>query len=157
MGGKVGVESVKSKMEYSTLSVDSIGSEGAIYGIVAGYNFAVSSVMYIGLEAEYLFHNTEAKFKGDSYRGEISLGDEYGLGLLLGHPYSSNVNVYGRLGVTHAKFEGKTNGGENDTVTGWHGGFGVEFKNDTPLTFRTEYRYSQYKEIDFSGEGSVDK
>lgn len=62
LGGKVGVESVKSKIESSTLSVDSIGNEGAIYGIVAGYNFAVSSVMYIGLEAEYLFHNTEAKF-----------------------------------------------------------------------------------------------
>ena len=52
LGGKVGVESVKSKMEYSTLSVDSFGNEGAIYGIVAGYNFPVSSDMYIGLEAD---------------------------------------------------------------------------------------------------------
>lgn len=158
LGGKVGVESVKSKMEYSTLSVDSFGSEGAIYGIVAGYNFAVSSVMYIGLEAEYLFHNTEAKFKRGSYGAEISLGDEYGLGLLLGHPYSSNVNVYGRLGVTRAKSELKDTDGEkgDDTVTGWHGGFGVEFKNDTPLTFRTEYRYSQYKEIDYNDGGNGD-
>ena len=80
LGGNVGVESVKSKMEYSTLSVDSFGNEGAIYGIVAGYNFAVSSDMYIGLEAEYIFHNTEAKYKLGSFEEEISFGDEYGLG-----------------------------------------------------------------------------
>ena len=51
LGGKVGVESVKSKIESSTLSVDSFANEGAIYGVVAGYNFALSFDMYIGLEA----------------------------------------------------------------------------------------------------------
>ena len=41
---------------------------------------------------------------------------------MLGHPYSNNVNVYGRFGVTRAKSEGKTTDGTkgDDTVTGWN-------------------------------------
>lgn len=40
IGGKVGYESINSKMEHGTLKVDSFGNQGSIYGAFAGYNFS---------------------------------------------------------------------------------------------------------------------
>ncbi|WP_257252757.1 MULTISPECIES: outer membrane protein [unclassified Endozoicomonas] len=153
IGGKAGYESVSSEMEYGSLKIDSFGNQGSIYGAFVGYNFPIERAMYVGLEAEYNHHRTKAEYKLSSFEEEIQFKDEYGASLIIGHAYSETVNVYGRFGMSNLKSEAKTSDGDkgDDTVTGWHGGFGVEFKNEAglPMSLRAEYRYSQFDDIDY--------
>lgn len=157
-GGKLGMESVSSKLEYSTLAADSVGNEGNVFSLFIGYNMPISDDLYWGVEAEYLSHDTDIMYKYNSFEEEISFGNEYSASLLLGSAYSDNVNIFGRLGASRAKSEGKTSDGDSgdDEVNGWLVGVGTEFKNSSPISVRAEYRYSKYKEIDFNYGASVD-
>ena len=158
LGGKVGYDSINSKMELDTLTIDSVGNQGASYGVFAGYNFPIHQTMYLGLEAEYFKHTTEAKFKLGSLEETVEFQNEYGASLILGHSFSDNVNIYGRAGMSKMKSEGKVSTGEkgDDSVTGWHGGLGVEFKNNSPMSLRAEYRFTQYKEINYDYGADTD-
>ncbi|WP_422410414.1 MULTISPECIES: outer membrane protein [unclassified Endozoicomonas] len=159
IGAKAGYESISSKMEYGSLKIDSFGNQGSIYGAFVGYNFPINRAMYVGLEAEYNHHTTKAEYKLSSEE-EVRFKDEYGASLIIGHAYSETVNVYGRFGMSKLKSEAKTSDGNkgDDKVTGWHGGFGVEFKNEAglPLSLRAEYRYSQFDDIDYDYEAEVE-
>ncbi|MFK0572913.1 outer membrane beta-barrel protein [Endozoicomonas sp.] len=94
VGGKFGVESVTNKLESSSVTIDSIGSEGTLYGVFVGYNIPISSDLYWGVELEHLSHDVAAAYEDDGYKAEISLENEYGVGLLFGNRFSDNVNIY---------------------------------------------------------------
>lgn len=157
IGGKFGGESITSDETYQDNHFDGVGNDGLQYGLLAGYTMPLSSGMYIGIEVEYIHHSTKYKSKIGSYTSEIKFKNEYGGSLILGHGFSDNVNIYGRVGATRMKAEGRNSTGfsGDDTVTGVLGGVGVELKNNSPLSLRAEYRYTSYGDIKFSNGGGA--
>jgi len=119
---------------------DSTG--GVLYGIAGGYDFRSGKAVF-GIEAEASESTTGQCVAGDCFDASRDLY----IGGRAGGLVSDNVLLYVKAGYTNARFDITTGGlTASGNVDGIRGGAGVEMAlRNSPVSIRTEYRYSNYE------------
>lgn len=132
--------------------------DGALYGIVAGFDFDSGSAVF-GIEAELTGSQVEESafdvlVVGDEVK--LEAGRDLYIGGRAGFKASDTLLVYGKAGYTNAKAilsydDGIDEFSESDTIDGFRVGAGIELRFKGGARFRGEYRYSDYGEYTYEG------
>lgn len=119
---------------------DSTG--GVLYGIGAGYDFRSGNAVF-GIEGEATESTTGECVGGDCFDASRDLY----VGGRIGGIVANNVLLYVKAGYTNARFDITTAGlTDSGNLDGVRGGAGVEWAlRNSPVSIRTEYRYSNYE------------
>jgi len=112
-------------------------------GIGGGYDFRSGNVVF-GIEGEVL-ESTAGECGGGIC---VDASRDFYIGGRIGAVVGDNVLIYGKLGYSNARIEATAGGiTAHDTVDGIRAGAGVEIAiANTPLSIRTEYRYTNYEQ-----------
>jgi outer membrane immunogenic protein len=119
-----------------------LSESGVVFGLGAGYDFAVSESASVGLDIE----GTDATTKFEDPTGKITAGiDLYAGGRITG-AVADNVNVYVKAGYTAFRIKA-TAGGVSDsgTADGLRAGLGLQVAVGGKAYVGAEYRYSNYE------------
>jgi outer membrane immunogenic protein len=119
------------------------GGSGILYGIGAGWDYRTRNAV-VGIEGEVLESTT-----GDC-AGNICVdaSRDFYIGGRVGVVVAPRVLLYGKIGYTNARVE-VTAGNVSDSTNldGVRGGAGLEWQfNNSRLSLRAEYRYSNYEQ-----------
>lgn len=119
---------------------DSTG--GVIYGIAGGYDFRSGGAVF-GIEAEASESTTGECAGTDCFDASRDLY----VGGRIGGVVANNVLLYVKAGYTNARFDISSGGlTESGNLDGVRGGAGAEWAiRNSPVSIRTEYRYSNYE------------
>ncbi len=136
--------------------------DGLIYGVAAGYDFAVGDRVTLGLEAELTDSSASTEVNdGDledlGFGANLETGRDIYLGARVGYVANNNLLLYAKGGYTNARYDLLADDGTTEIETdldldGWRAGAGVEYALSNNLFVRTEYRYSNYSEGEFDFE-----
>lgn len=133
-------------------------AEGLMYGVGAGYDFDLGSVV-VGPEAEVTWSNAKTTFEDGDFEGfgagNVRANRDLYLGARVGFKATPSTLVYAKGGYTNAKFDSRNQNFRRDLdADGWRLGAGVEQKFDNNVYAKVEYRYSNYKEgeLDYSAD-----
>ena len=143
--------------EDSDVDGDDQSTEGFLYGIDAGYDIALGSVV-VGVEGEW--SNSTGKTKADREDpnffgyGKIAPGRDLYVGARVGFAAGAGTLIYAKGGYTNAHLNVLTSNGEVDRkekfrLDGWRVGAGVEHAIGSRSYAKIEYRYSNYTDADF--------
>ncbi len=135
------------------------GSEGDVaYGVTAGYDFALGSTAFVGVEVEAAESEvgvtaTDVLVVGDSL--SMAAGRDLYVGARVGFEVSGNTRLYAKGGYSNARVsvvydDGVTVLSDGDNLDGFRLGAGGEVDVGA-VTVRGEYRYSSYGEVLNSG------
>ena len=150
--------------EDSDIDGDDQTVDGFLYGVDAGYDFAVSGAV-IGVEAE--LSDSTGKVKADTRDpnyfgyGRVSPGRDIYVGVRAGVLATPSTLVYAKGGYTNAKlnvvgYNGDVDVNQNYELDGYRVGAGVEQAIGTNTYAKLEYRYSNYSNADFRfGDGAT--
>lgn len=149
--------------DHVTINEDSTGSsgskDGVAFGALAGYNMDMGSVV-LGIEGEIGDASTRASETDVFISGDeatLSANLDLFLGARLGVKASDKALFYVKGGYTNTKVNlaYDDNAGfaydESDDLSGFRIGGGVEIAATDRVSFRAEYRYSQYSEYKYQG------
>lgn len=137
---------------------DEDGSEdGLLYGVAAGYDFAVSGVL-LGVEVEASDSTTETSATDvivDDDEITFSMDRDLYVGARLGVPITEQLTGFVKAGYTNARIKSTYSfDDEVEIVTSTQGGYrvggGLQYDFGKPFA-RLEYRYSNYGDFDDSG------
>lgn len=150
LGLKAGMESITTELEDDSLSSTNLGQDGTSFGAYLGYQIPFMHSMAIAVEAEHASHDFSLSHTNGDTVQALELSKSNSISTLLKNRFSKHVDLYLRLGVVQAQTEFTPTEGElvEEKIRAAIGGFGVEFKNDSNMTFRMEYRYTSYDEVD---------
>jgi len=124
--------------------------QGFTPGVLAGYGHQAGP-FYIGGEVEFDVSNVgwdiERSPVGRIY--SVEKVGTLGASLRAGYVLNNSVLVYGRAGLVRSKFNtdyqfGGTTVDQNDYLTGFRFGGGVEFSVNPKLNLRLDYTYTNY-------------
>lgn len=130
---------------------------GLLYGVDAGYDFALSNFL-IGVEGEYTGSTgkvetarTDPNFFGF---GSVSTGRDLYVGARAGLLVAPTTLAYVKGGYTNARLnvlasDGTVDSRENFELNGYRLGAGVEQAIGSRAYAKLEYRYSNYNNADF--------
>ena len=117
---------------------------GALFGIGAGYDFAVAPSVSLGADIEATGSTMK---EGDEATAEVKAGRDLYAGVRANLAVAPNANLYVKGGYTNARFKA-TDG--IDTVAESFDGFRVGAGGQMTLTGKAyvgaEYRYSNYEQ-----------
>lgn len=146
---------VEAVVGYDALRVDleDYGVDGKLkdndvmYGVGAGYDFAVSPGLSAGVDVEYTQSNNKRDFDDGEENVEISTGRDLYAGGRVSLPISDGANVYAKAGYTNLQVTGES-AGVDDRVNldGYRVGAGAQFAITRGAYVGGEYRYSDYEE-----------
>jgi outer membrane immunogenic protein len=131
---------------YDSVSFDlGAGDEstsGILYGIGAGYDFAVGEKVSLGLDVEAADSNTDIDVGAD----RVFAGRDLYAGARLTAALSDKANLYFKAGYTNARI-GATVAGVTDAANaeGIRGGIGLQFLVGKSMYVGGEARYSNYE------------
>lgn len=161
----VGIDHTSADVQYEDTAFpadnfrESESTTGLVYGINAGYDFQLSPGSTLGIEGSYewsdnerceeLFGNDEACFalKRNWYvgvRGGAQMGESTLLFAGLGY-----TNGRARISYTDPAFPAD-NFSVADDRDGWRASLGLEQSLGTNLFGKIEYRYSNYKNLEYA-------
>lgn len=156
VGGYVGYDHVTIN---SKDTGESGSKDGVAFGAIAGYNFDMGN-MVLGLEGEIgdaSTSDTETNLLVTGDQGKISANLDLFIGARLGVKVSPKALVYVKGGYANTKVNVAydDNDGfafdESDDLSGFRIGGGVEIAATDRVSFRAEYRYSDYSEYKYQG------
>ena len=138
---------------------DDINSDGIVFGLGAGYDFAVGTGTSIGIDVEGSLSTGDIDVTDGTTTAELSIGRDLYVGGRFTFAAGSNANVYLKAGYTNARIEATVTDGSdilNDSANadGIRGGIGVQVGVGGNAYIGGEYRYSNY-EADFSRHQAV--
>lgn len=138
---------------------DDINGDGILYGLGAGYDFAVGTGTAIGIDVEASDSTADADITDGIDTAEISIGRDLYVGGRFTIAAGSNANVYVKAGYTNARIratvdDGTTIVSDSANADGIRGGIGVQIGVGGNAYVGGEYRYSNY-ESDFSRHQAV--
>jgi outer membrane immunogenic protein len=117
-------------------------SNGVLFGLGAGYDFAASPKVALGLDIEATDSTTDIQAGTD----RISAGRDLYAGGRLTAALSDRANLYLKAGYTNARLKGTTGGVSQSTnLDGVRGGIGLQFALGEKAYVSGEYRYSNYQ------------
>lgn len=149
---------------YDAVEGDVDGSQGATYGVTAGYDFQLGSNLYIGPEVELSSSSVDECEGGINRAGDLlclEAGRDIYVGGRIGTRVGTNRNVllYAGGGYTNAEFRatydanlaGSTGDFDiTEEVDGFRLKAGAELDIGRNAFVRAEYRYSNY-------DGDIDR
>ncbi|HEX6374471.1 MAG TPA: porin family protein [Allosphingosinicella sp.] len=125
-------------------------ADGVVFGIGAGYDFAVGKTVAIGIDVEATESTAGFDITDGTDRVEFDAGRDLYAGLRLTAAASDKVNLYFKAGYTNARItatlttptfaevlEGEADGGRV--------GLGAQFAVGSKAYIGAEYRYSNYE------------
>ena len=145
---------------------DGLSADGAVYGVFAGWDFALGDKVFAGLEVSA--NNSGAKVSLDVPTGPDQFGyglsieaqESYGIAARLGVMVNDNTAIYGKLGRVKTKFKASvkeevdynpiTNTAtyetatDSDSETATQYGVGLESKLGKNWSLRAEYTVLDY-------------
>ena len=125
---------------------DKLKDNDLMYGIGAGYDFAVSPSVSAGVDVELSGSNNDADFDDDGSNAEIRTGRDIYAGGRVTIPVSSVANLYAKAGYTNLKVKGEVDGVDDSfNLDGWRLGAGGQFEIGRGAYVGGEYRYSNYE------------
>ena len=130
---------VEALVGYDIVSFAGEDEGGILFGLGAGYDFAVGNSAAIGVDVEASDSTTDL--------GPVSTGRDLYAGLRATFAVSPKANVYVKGGYTNARIKLEDFGGANGD--GFRLGAGAQFSIGGKAFVGGEYRYSNY-ESDFS-------
>ncbi len=141
-----------------TFGVD-IDADGVVFGIGAGYDFAVGEKVALGIDLEATESTAGFRETDGTDTVEFDAGRDLYAGVRLTIAASERVNVYAKAGYTNARVEATLTtptfaeelSGEAD---GARVGIGTQFAVGKKAYIGAEYRYSNY-EADLSRHQAV--
>ncbi|KQN07603.1 MULTISPECIES: outer membrane protein [unclassified Sphingomonas] len=165
VGALAGYDGIRpGSTEDSDLDGDDETVNGLLYGVEAGYDFALSNFL-VGVEGEYTGSTgkvetarTDPNFFGF---GNVKTGRDLYVGARAGILAAPETLVYVKGGYTNARLnvlasDGTTDSRENFELNGYRLGAGVEQAIGTRAYAKLEYRYSNYSNADFQlGNGAT--
>ena len=134
---------------------EDLSSDGIVFGVGAGYDFAVSPNASIGIDVEASESTADFDVTDGTDSAEISAGRDLYAGARVTFGVSPSTNLYLKAGYTNLRVRGRTEidgdiEEEAANADGLRGGAGVQFAVGTNAYVGAEYRYSNY-------EGSVSR
>jgi len=165
VGGFIGAGGIVNNVEFPALGAgnfNGIGGEGLFGGVMAGYNFQVTSNFVVGIEGEVGLTDltTELNIPG---LVSVEAQPEWtaAVSARLGWLPSADTMIYVLGGYSYADYNvdinpGGGGGGFSQDYHGLHIGTGMEARIRRNLTARVEYRYTQYGGEDWGTAGAID-
>jgi|SRR5688572_20925782 outer membrane immunogenic protein len=138
---------------------DDINSDGIVFGLGAGYDFAVGTGTSLGVDVEATESTGDIDIVDGTDSAEISIGRDLYVGGRFTFAAGSNANVYLKAGYTNARIRATVDDGtgaisDAANADGIRGGIGVQVGVGGNAYVGGEYRYSNY-EADFSRHQAV--
>lgn len=130
---------VEALIGYDLASAEGEDDGGMLFGIGAGYDFAASSALSLGVDVEATASTTDL--------GIVEAGRDLYAGGRLTTAISDKTSLYFKAGYTNARVRVDGFGGEN--LDGVRAGVGLQYAVGGKAYVGGEYRYSNY-EADFS-------
>ena len=125
-------------------------ADGIVYGIGAGYDFALGKTVAIGIDVEASDSSTELNFAsaGDTWRFEA--GRDLYAGARFTAAASDRLNLYGKAGYTNARVKASFTSPTFAQVIdydadGFRVGLGAQYAVGGKAYVGAEYRYSNYE------------
>ena len=134
---------VEALIGYDRIRVDGEKDGGALFGIGAGYDFAVGNSVSLGIDAEA---TESTQQEGDEDIAEVKAGRDLYAGARATFAVSPNANLYIKGGYTNARFkasDGEATYAEN--ADGFRLGGGGQLGIGGKAYVGGEYRYSNYE------------
>ncbi|KQM90577.1 hypothetical protein ASE70_03280 [Sphingomonas sp. Leaf22] len=158
VGALAGYDGIRPGSTQDTdLDGDNQTVNGLLYGVDAGYDFALSNFL-VGVEGEYTGSTgkvetarTDPNFFGF---GSVSTGRDLYVGARAGLVVAPTTLAYVKGGYTNARLnvlasDGTVDSRENFELNGYRVGAGVEQAIGSRAYAKLEYRYSNYNNADF--------
>jgi len=138
---------------------DELNSDGIVFGLGAGYDFAVGTGNSLGIDVEATESTGDVEITDGTDSAEISIGRDLYVGGRFTFAAGSNANVYLKAGYTNARIRAAVDDGtgvisDAANADGIRGGIGVQVGVGGNAYVGGEYRYSNY-EADFSRHQAV--
>lgn len=133
---------VEALVGYDSAKALGESDDGVLYGIGAGYDFAVGNGVSLGVDAEAT--DSTQKFGNDTVY--VKSGRDLYAGGRISYAISDRANIYAKGGYTNARF--KASDGvitAADNVDGWRLGAGAQFNLTGKAYVGGEYRFSSYE------------
>ena len=130
---------VEALVGYDIVSFAGEDEGGILFGVGAGYDFAVGNTAALGVDVEASDSTTDY--------GPVTTGRDLYAGLRATFAVSPRANIYVKCGYTNARLKVEDFGGANGD--GFRLGAGAQFLIAGKAYVGGEYRYSNY-ESDFS-------
>jgi outer membrane immunogenic protein len=146
-------------IDYGSISMS---PDGFIGGIYAGYNFVAGENVVLGIDADITYSGLEESY---SQRGDVNaaaidseLRWSGAVRARLGYaadrflPYIAGGVAFGQ--VKNQVYVNSLSWDDDQTLTGWTIGAGVDYAMTDNVILRLEYRYTDYGDKDFSFDGA---
>lgn len=143
---------VEAVIGYDHIPVEGEKFEGLLYGGIVGYDYQIGSAVF-GVEAEASGSTLKASEEVEDESGELRAGRDLYIGARAGYAVSGEAMLYAKVGYTNARIEATYDDGEDEfedhaTLDGFRVGAGLEYKITPTVHLKTEYRYSNYSNLD---------
>ncbi len=161
------VSKAGSSVDNDTSRSDDESIDGLMYGIGAGFDFAMGGVV-LGVEGEYTDSTAKTGFDNGDFEGfgfgNVKAGRDLYVGGRVGFIAAPKTLVYAKAGYTNARYDvlasdGQTELKSNFDTDGYRLGAGVEQAISENTFAKLEYRYSKYSkgEIDVPNGADSDR
>ena len=135
---------VEAVVGYDKVKIGGESDGGALFGIGAGYDFAVAPTVSLGVDVEA---SESTQKEGDEDIAQVKAGRDLYAGLRASLAVTPNANLYVKGGYTNARF--KATDGEDtfaENVDGYRLGAGGQVTVTSKAYVGGEYRYSNYED-----------
>jgi outer membrane immunogenic protein len=127
-----------------------LNSDGFLYGLGLGYDFAVGGNVALGLDAEISDSTADFDVTAGTTRARLSAGRDLYVGGRITGAVSDKFNVYAKAGYTNARFKGRVTTGattvsDSANADGFRAGVGAQYMVTSNAYVGAEYRYSNYE------------
>lgn len=149
LGGKLGVEYLQA-YQTTDISYGSANNNETITGGYLGYQVKFSPAFSAAIEAEYMNRDHMLAYSANEQSLQATMDNNAAIGILLKHHYAENVDFSLRFSNVKSEISVNPTSNKNNISTGDLNGYqmaaGVDFMNQSKMSFRIEYVYSNYGE-----------
>jgi len=127
-----------------------LDSNGVVFGIGAGYDFALAPGLSLGVDVEASETTAEFELSQAGENVRLQYGRDLYAGARVTVAATDKLNFYGKVGYTNARVEFDTNVADaaisqlSGNLDGWRLGAGGQWSLTNALYLGAEYRYSNY-------------
>ena len=165
VGAQISRDSYEIKAEgtdlgFAALDLDGLSANGIGGGLYVGYDYALSSTVFFGVEANANYSGASLSARltdgTDSINGKVRARESFGLSGRLGAMLSDNAAIYAKGGWQSTKFklnafDGVDSYKAKDTQDALVYGAGLETRISAQTSIRVEYLIEDYGSAGLNG------
>jgi outer membrane immunogenic protein len=155
IGAGVGAGAQLVRLENELGGQSDVGGEGPLATVMLGYDRVLRPGWVAGIFGDFDLSGIVGDVVEDATGNDVQLDHTYSwsVGARLGTLLNPTTLLYGTAGYTQAEFEASAANASN-TFEGYFVGAGIEAFLHENWTLKLEYRFSDFREDDFGGEGA---